>query len=252
MKTRMKTCALFLMAVSVLQGGEMITVRKSEERGHADHGWLVTHHTFSFADYYDADHMNFRTLRVINDDTVAPKKGFDTHAHKDMEILTYIMEGELEHKDTMDNHSRITQGELQLMSAGKGVQHSEYNPSKTAKVHLLQIWIQPEKKGLEPSYQQKSFASHKEGLKLVVSPDGADGSLSIHQDAKVYLGRFEKNKSAKLPVAKGRHAWIQVTKGNVAVNGVILKEGDGAQLSGEEAISLEAKDQSEFLLFDLS
>jgi quercetin 2,3-dioxygenase len=241
-----------LLASLLLHGGEMITVRKSEDRGKGDHGWLVTQHTFSFGDYYDEAHMNFRTLRVINDDTVAPKKGFEMHAHKDMEILTYVLEGSLEHKDTMDNHSVIARGDFQLMSAGSGVQHSEFNPSKNEKVHLLQIWIQPEKKGLEPSYQQKSFASHRNGLKLVVSPDGKEGSLKINQSAKVYLGRFDESKKVEFGLGKGRYAWIHVSKGNVAVNNVGLKEGDGAEISGEEKISIQSSKGSEFLLFDLS
>jgi hypothetical protein len=229
----------------------MITVRKSKERGHADHGWLVTQHTFSFADYYDPHHMEFRSLRVINEDRVAPKKGFDAHPHQNMEILTYVLEGVLEHKDTMGNHSQITPGEFQLMSAGTGVKHSEFNPSAKEPVHLLQIWIHPNKNGLEPSYQQKSFADHQDGLKKVVSPDGKDGSLKIHQDATIYWGRFAKAERVELPIASGRHAWIQVTKGNVRVNGVALQTGDGAKVSDEKMISLDADKGAEVLLFDL-
>lgn len=230
----------------------MIILRKGEERGQADHGWLVTQHTFSFADYYDPAHMNFRSLRVINEDRIAPKKGFGLHPHQNMEILTYVLEGILEHRDTLGNHSQITPGEFQLMSAGKGVQHSEYNPSTNMQVHLLQIWILPDKNGLEPSYQQKSFAPHQEGLKTVVSPDGRDGSLKIHCDATIHLGRFRKTQKVKFQLANGRHAWIQVTHGALRVNGVALQAGDGAQLSGEGAISLEADQGAEILLFDLS
>ncbi|HEY4254940.1 MAG TPA: pirin family protein [Chlamydiales bacterium] len=230
----------------------MITVRKSEERGQADHGWLQTQHTFSFADYYDLAHMNFRSLRVINEDVVAPKKGFGAHPHKDMEILTYILEGTLEHKDNMGNTSQMKAGEFQLMSAGLGVKHSEYNPSSKEKVHLLQIWILPKEKGITPNYQQKSFASHKDGFQLVVSPDGAEGSLRIHQDAKVYLGRFEAERKAMVPIAINRYAWIQVTRGEVSVDGIFLKSGDGAHfLLAKEAISVEPKTKAEILLFDL-
>lgn len=247
----MKHFSSLLLAVSMVQGGEMITVRKSQDRGHAEHGWLSTHHTFSFSDYYDPKFMGFRTLRVINEDVVAPTKGFDTHPHQDMEILTYILDGALEHKDTMGHHLQIKKGEFQLMTAGTGIKHSEFNPSKDKQVHLLQIWIQPEKKGLEPGYQQKNFGDHSNGLKLVVSREGTDDSLKIHQDAKIYLGRFEAGKKGEVSIASGRHAWIQLIRGELTVNGVALKQGDGASLSGEEAIRFTSLKPSEFLLFDL-
>lgn len=241
-----------MAAATTIFGGEMITVRKSEERGHAEHGWLTTDYTFSFADYHDPNFMGFRTLRVINQDLVDPAKGFDTHPHKDMEILTYILDGTIEHKDTMGNHAQIHKGEFQLMTAGSGVQHSEFNPSKKEKVHLLQIWIQPDKKGLAPEYQQKNFADHKNGLKLVVSPDGKDGSLKIHQNALVYLGRFSEAKEIHLPLTANRHAWIQLTQGSLAVNGIALKKGDGASVSGEKELRFKASPNTEFLLFDLN
>lgn len=168
-----------------------------------------------------------------------------------MEILTYILEGMLEHQDTMGNHSQIGKGEFQLMTAGTGIQHSEFNPSKKEKVHLLQIWIQPNQKGLTPSYQQESFANHQQGLKLVVSPNGREGSLKIHQDAKVYLGRFEKPEEMTFPFDEKRHAWIQVTRGEIIVNGILLKKGDGTSMSDEKKMSIQAKETSEFLLFDL-
>lgn len=247
----MKKWIFFCGLFTVLHGGEMINVRKSEERGHANHGWLVTHHTFSFSDYYDPDFMGFRSLRVINEDVVFPTKGFDTHPHDNMEILTYILEGTLEHKDTMGNHSQIKKGEFQLMAAGTGVKHSEFNPSKKEKVHLLQIWIVPDKKGHKPGYQQQNFSDHKHGLKLVVSPDGKEGSLRIHQNARIYLGRFEEAEETILELPADRHVWVQVTKGEVAVNGTGLGAGDGASASKQKKLSIAADAGSEFLLFDL-
>ncbi|OGN65460.1 MAG: quercetin 2,3-dioxygenase [Chlamydiae bacterium RIFCSPHIGHO2_12_FULL_49_9] len=230
----------------------MISVRKSEDRGHAEHGWLTTNHTFSFADYYDPHFMGFRTLRVINQDIIAAAKGFDTHPHKDMEILTYIIDGTIAHKDTMGNESQIQKGEFQLMSAGKGVQHSEFNPSKNKQTHLLQIWIQPEKKGLTPEYQQKSFAEHKQGLKLVVSPDGKEGSLKIHQDARIYLGRFDKAEKMSYATGSNRHVWVQLIHGSLNLNGESLKTGDGAFASYQKELIVEAEGGTEFLLFDLN
>lgn len=248
----MKKIMLFLMSAMVVNGGEMIAVRKSEDRGTADHGWLNTHYTFSFSDYYDPNFMGFRSLRVINEDVVDPTKGFDTHPHDNMEILTYILDGALEHKDTMGTHSQIKRGEFQLMTAGTGIKHSEFNPSKKDKVHLLQIWIVPDKKGLKPEYQQTNFADHKQGLKLVVSPEGKDGALKIHQDARIYLGRFESSQETELTLPTGRHAWVQVVRGNVNINGTDLKQGDGAAVSNKKKISIRADKGSEFLLFDLS
>ncbi|MBX7066163.1 MAG: pirin family protein [Parachlamydiales bacterium] len=229
----------------------MVTVRKSDERGKGDHGWLSTQYTFSFSEYYDSKYMGFRALRVINEDIVAATKGFDTHPHDNMEILTYIINGTLAHKDTMGNQSQITKGEFQLMSAGTGVQHSEFNPSQKEKVHLLQIWIQPNQKGLKPSYQQKSYDEHIQGLKLVVSPDGKEGSLKIHQDARIYLGRFQKAEEISLPIAN-RHVWIQMIKGTATVNGAPLHAGDGASVSNEKAVEIKTSANVEFLLFDLS
>lgn len=240
-----------LILIGLLLGGEMITVRKSEDRGHAEHGWLSTAYSFSFSDYYDPKFMGFKTLRVINQDVIDPKKGFGAHPHKDMEILTYILDGTLEHKDTMGNHSQIQKGEFQLMTAGSGVEHSEFNPSKDKKAHLLQIWIHPEKKGLTPGYQQKSFANHQEGLRLVVSPEGKEGSLKIHQDANIYLGRLKSGDEVGVSIAEGRHAWIQMIEGRLNVNGVALKPGDGASVSQEGKLTLKAAESSEFLLFDL-
>lgn len=247
----MKKIGLFLMGAMIVNGGEMIAIRKSEDRGHADHGWLSTQHTFSFGDYYDAKFMGFRTLKVMNEDVVEPTQGFDTHPHDNMEILTYILDGTLEHKDTIGNHSQIKKGEFQLMTAGTGIEHSEFNPSKKEKVHLLQIWIVPEKKGLKPEYQQTNFRDHKQGLKLVVSPEGKEGALKIHQNARIYLGRFQTNQEVELPVSPGQHAWLQVIRGKVNLNGTDLKQGDGASVSNEKKISIQANKDSEFLLFDL-
>lgn len=246
----MKKYALCLVALA-LQGGEMITVRKSEDRGQGDHEWLATQYTFSFADYYDENFTGFRSLRVINEDVIDPKKGFDTHPHKDMEILTYVIEGALEHKDSLGNHYQIKKGEFQIQTAGTGIQHSEYNPSKKEKVHLLQIWIQPEKKGLKPSYAQKSFADHQDGLKLVVSPDGAEGSLLIHQDARIYLGRLDEGEQVQAELGENRHGWVQVIEGQLDLNGVMLGKGDGAAVSGQKKVAFEADETAEFLLFDL-
>jgi redox-sensitive bicupin YhaK (pirin superfamily) len=245
----MKLIGIFLTTIMALNGGEMIAVRKSEDRGTSDLGWLSTHYTFSFSDYYDPNFMGFQTLRVINEDVVAPTKGFDTHPHNNMEILTYILDGTIEHKDTMGTHSQIKKGEFQLMTAGTGIKHSEFNPSEKDPVHLLQIWIVPEKKGLKPEYQQKSFADHRQGLKLVASPEGEGGALKIHQKAHIYLGRFESNE--EMEVALGTHAWIQVVRGQVKINGMALKQGDGASVTNEKTISIQADKGSELILFKL-
>lgn len=241
---------LFLLTTSALIGGEMVTVRKSQERGKANHGWLSSYHTFSFGEYFDSKFMGFSSLRVINEDVVAPTKGFDTHPHNNMEILTYVISGTLAHKDTMNNHSQIRPGEFQLMAAGTGIQHSEFNPSQKEKVHLLQIWILPDKKGITPSYQQKSFQDHTQGLKLVVSPNGQDGSLKIHQDAKIYLGRFKQAEKCTLSMPN-RHIWVQMISGNASINGAPLTPGDGAAISNEKSVDIQAAANSEFLLFDL-
>ena len=232
----------------------MITVRPSERRGHADHGWLDSHHTFSFADYYDPKHMGFRQLRVINDDRVAPGQGFGTHPHADMEIVSYVLSGALEHKDSMGTGSVIKPGDVQRMSAGTGVRHSEFNASKSEPVHFLQIWLMPSQRGIKPSYEQKTFpASEKQGrLRVVASPDGRDGSVTIHTDATIYAGLFAPGESAELSLAKGRHAWIHVAKGLLKVNGRDLSAGDGMALSEEESVKIEGLGQGEVLVFDLA
>ncbi len=238
------------LVTTVLFGGEMIAVRKSDERGKGDHGWLSTQYTFSFSNYYDPNFMGFHSLRVINEDVVVPTKGFDTHPHDNMEILTYVISGALAHKDTMDNQSEITEGEFQLMTAGTGIEHSEFNPSKKQPVHLLQIWIQPDQEGLEPSYQQKKFPNHSQGLKLVASPTAEGDSLKIHQDAKIYLGRFRKAESCSLSIAN-RNVWIQMIRGKAHVNGVSVTEGDGVAITKEKNLTIQAENNTEFLLFDL-
>jgi redox-sensitive bicupin YhaK (pirin superfamily) len=231
----------------------MINVRHAGERGHADHGWLDSHHTFSFADYHDPKYMGFRTLRVINEDRVAPGGGFPTHPHRDMEIVSYVLEGSLEHKDSMGTGSVIKPGDVQRMSAGTGVRHSEYNASKTEPVHFLQIWLLPGKQGIAPGYEQKSFSTaDKQGrLRLVASPEGKDGSVTVHTDTRLYAGVFAEGEEAQLPLSAERHAWVQVVRGKVRVNGKALEAGDGAAISGEEAVRLQGIDRGEALVFDL-
>ena len=231
----------------------MLTIRKAHERGHANHGWLDTWHTFSFADYYNPQEMGFGPLRVINDDTVQPGKGFGTHGHRDMEIITYVLEGALEHKDSMGNGSIIRPGNVQRMSAGQGVKHSEFNPSSDELVHLLQIWIEPNVMGVRPSYEEREFsADDKKGkLKLIASPDGRDGSVTIHQDALVYAGIFDAGDAAQLKLRAGRRAYVQVARGTVSVNGQELKTGDGAKMTGAGEIALGNGKGGEVLLFDL-
>ncbi len=233
----------------------MITIRPSEERGPADFGWLKARHSFSFGNYYDPRHMGFRNLRVINEDRVAAGAGFPTHGHRDMEIVTYLLDGELEHKDSMGNGEVIRPGEVQAMSAGTGVLHSEFNPSDSNPTHLLQIWLLPDKQGHTPRYDQKVFdrAEKLNQLRLVVSPDGADGSIFIHQDSKIYASILEAGKSVSLDLAPKRHAWVQVARGEVALGESVLKAGDGAAIS--DLAKLEIKgiaDASEFLVFDLN
>src|SRR5688572_22193948 len=200
----------------------MIQVRKSQDRGHADHGWLDTYHTFSFSTYQDPKHTRFRALRVMNEDFVAPGQGFGTHPHHDMEIVTYVLEGALEHKDSMGNGEVLYPGEFQRMSAGTGITHSEFNPSKTEPVHLYQIWLFPEQKGITPSYEQKRFpeSERQNRLRLVASRNAEDGSLTIHQDARIYLGSLDARKEVAHQLAQDRHAWLQVLRGNVSLNGV--------------------------------
>lgn len=232
----------------------MLTLRPATARGLADHGWLVSRHSFSFADYYDPAHMGFRALRVINEDRVSPARGFGTHGHRDMEILSYVLEGKLGHEDSLGTGSVIQPGDVQRMSAGTGVRHSEMNPSPDAPVHFLQIWLLPSKNGIAPSYEQKAFTdAEKRGrLRLVASPDGNDGSVLIHTDARLYAGLFDGGESAELELAPGRHAWVQVARGEIELNGQQLREGDGAALSDETRVSLREGRNSEVLVFDLA
>ena len=231
----------------------MIELRKSAERGYANHGWLDSHHSFSFADYYDARHMGFASLRVINEDVVQPGQGFGTHGHRDMEIITYILAGALEHKDSMGNGSIIRPGDVQRMSAGTGVRHSEFNASLDELVHLLQIWIEPAVTGIAPGYEEKHFdaASKRGRLRLIASGDGRDGSVTVHQDAAVYAALLDGAERATHALAPGRKAYVQVARGAVSVNGRALNAGDAVKLSGEPAIALANGTAAEVLLFDL-
>ena len=232
----------------------MIKIRRSDERGHANHGWLDTHYTFSFSDYYDPAFMGFRNLRVINEDRVAPDQGFPKHGHRDMEIITYVISGELSHRDSMGNGETIRPHEVQRMTAGTGVLHSEYS-SPTDETHLLQIWILPEQKNLTPGYEQKLFpAEEKHGkLRLVASKGGDDGSVHINQDVQLYSSILKNGESVTHELGQGRHAWIQLISGSLEVNGEILKAGDGAAVSDESSLKLRSlADSTEFLLFDLN
>jgi redox-sensitive bicupin YhaK (pirin superfamily) len=232
----------------------MIKVRKANERGHFNHGWLDTYHTFSFDQYYDPAHMGFRSLRVINEDRVAPKHGFPTHSHRDMEIITYILEGELRHEDSMGNGSVIRPGEVQRMTAGTGVAHSERNPSSDKEVHLLQIWIMPNQRGLAPGYEQKAFSEEERSgrLRLVASPDGSEGSVSINQDAKLFATILSAGQRVSHQLPNNRHAWIQVARGAVTVNGTQLDQGDGVAVSEESEVTIATGSGAEVLLFDLA
>ncbi len=231
----------------------MLTLRPAAERGHANHGWLDSWHSFSFADYRDPQHMHWGPLRVINEDRVNPGGGFGTHAHEDMEIITYVLDGELEHKDSMGNGSIIRPGDAQRMSAGRGVRHSEFNPSKSALVHFLQIWIIPDVRGIAPEYEQRNYAAaeRRGRLRQFASPDGAEGSLRIHQDARVYAGSFDGSESGRVALAGGRLGYVQIARGNAQVNGAPLAAGDGALLSDESEVSIERGQQAEVLVFDL-
>ena len=231
----------------------MLSLRRSEERGHANHGWLDTYHTFSFADYHDPAEMGFASLRVINDDRVQPGQGFGMHGHRDMEIITYILDGALEHKDSMGNGSVIRPGDVQRMSAGRGVLHSEFNPSRSEPVHLLQIWIEPNVRGIQPGYEEKRFndADKKGRLRLVASPDGREGSVTIHQDAFVYASLLDGGDAVNHRLAPGRKAYVHVARGVLEVNGVRLAGGDGLKVSDEDAIALANAKKAEVLLFDL-
>ena len=232
----------------------MITIRRGNERGHARHGWLDSHHTFSFADYYDEKFMGFSDLRVINDDWVVGGAGFGTHPHRDMEIISYVLEGSIEHKDSMGTGSVIRPGDVQRMSAGTGVSHSEYNPSRQNPVHFLQIWLEPAVTGIEPSYEQKFFApEEKRGkLRLVASPDGRDGSVLVHQDAKLYAALLDGDDRVSHQLANGRKAYVHVARGAATVNGQPLGAGDALKASGESEVLVENGDGAEILLFDMA
>ncbi|MCU0977470.1 MAG: pirin family protein [Steroidobacteraceae bacterium] len=231
----------------------MITLRPAAERGHANHGWLDSFHSFSFADYYDPAHMGFGPLRVINEDRVAPGKGFGTHGHRDMEIISYVLDGRLEHKDSLGNGSTMVPGDVQRMSAGTGVLHSEFNPAADSPVHFLQIWIEPARRGVAPSYEQVRIdAVAKRGrLALIASPDAAEGSVRIHQDARVYAGLFDGAEAATLRLASGRRAYVHVALGSAVVNGKALGAGDALRLTDEEAVRIESGRAAELLVFDL-
>ena len=231
----------------------MLRIRKANQRGHADHGWLNSFHTFSFADYYDPDQMGFRGLRVINEDRVKPGQGFGTHSHREMEIISYVLEGKLEHKDSIGTGAVITPGDVQRMSAGTGVSHSEFNGSKSEPVHFLQIWLMPAKAGVAPGYEQKAFAPNELSgkLRVVASPGSKDGSLALNSDATLYAGTFSAGQTGELGLAKGRHAWVQVARGKAKVNGAEVSAGDGVAISDESQIKLEGVADAELLVFDL-
>ena len=230
-----------------------MVIRRADERGHADHGWLDSHHTFSFADYYDPTHMGFRALRVINEDRVQPARGFGTHSHRDMEIVTYVLDGELAHKDSMGNQGVIRPGDVQRMSAGTGVTHSEFNGSSDRLVHFLQIWILPAQRGQSPGYEQKAFpeAERRGALRLIASPDGRDGSVTIHQDAAIYATLLGADQRASLELLPGRAAWIHVARGAATVHGQPLGAGDALALEEAGTVELVGRDTAEILVFDL-
>lgn len=232
----------------------MIQVRKASDRGHANHGWLNTYHTFSFSTYQDPKHVRFRSLRVMNEDWVAAGQGFGTHPHNDMEIVTYVLEGALEHRDSMGNGEVLRPGEFQRMSAGTGITHSEFNPSTTEPTHLYQIWLFPEQKGITPSYEQKRFdeSGRLNRLQLVASRDATEGSLLIHQDARIYLSQIQTNKTVTLELNSNRHAWLQVLRGSVTLNGESLQTSDGAAVSDEPKLEIQATTDAEIMLFDLA
>ena len=231
----------------------MLTLRAAAERGQDDHGWLETWHSFSFADYHDPAHLRFGPLRVLNEDIVQPGRGFETHGHRDMEILTWILEGALEHRDSMGNGSVIVPGDVQRMSAGRGVLHSEFNPSTEARLHLLQIWIHPELQGIEPSYEQTRFPTDERRgrLRLVASPDGALGSVRIRQQARVYAGLFDGDEQARLPLVAGRRAYVHVARGSIEVNGTRIGAGDALRIESEAAVELARGTLAEVLVLDL-
>lgn len=232
----------------------MYQLRKASERGHANYGWLDTYHTFSFSSYYDPQHMRFRNLRVMNEDFVAPGQGFGTHPHNDMEIVTYVLQGALEHRDSMGNGEVLRPGEFQRMSAGTGITHSEFNPSAAEPTHLYQIWLLPERKGIEPSYEQKKFdlGERMNRLRLVASPNGEDGSLTIHTQAKIYLSTVQSQKSVHLPIPSDKHIWLQQLSGTGVVQGHSLAAGDGLTISDEALMEYQATSESEILVFELA
>lgn len=232
----------------------MIQIRRSAERGHANHGWLDSYHSFSFADYYDEDHMQFGPLRVINEDRIAPGQGFGTHSHRDMEIVTYMLDGSLAHRDSMGNGSAIRPGDIQRMSAGTGVTHSEFNASKEAPAHLLQIWILPKRRGDAPGYEEKRFddADKRGRLRVVASPDGRDGSVTLHADASIYAGLIDGAEQVGFAVPGGRRVYVHVARGALTVNGEALAAGDAAMITSADRVSLEKGDAAEVLLFDLA
>ena len=232
----------------------MMEIRKSQERGYADHGWLKSYHSFSFADYFDPEHVEFGALRVINEDLVAPGQGFGTHGHSDMEIISYVLEGELAHKDSLGTGSVIAPGDVQRMSAGTGVRHSEFNPSRDAPVHFLQIWIQPDERGIAPSYEQKRFEpQEKRGrLRLIASPDAREGSVTIHQDAHVYAGLFDGGERAVHALDAGRRAYVHVARGSIEVNGQALAAGDAVKVVDAREVTLQNGSGAEVILFDLA
>ncbi len=232
----------------------MITLRPSEQRGYADHGWLQSHHSFSFAEYHDLAHMGFGPLRVINDDVIAPGRGFGMHGHRDMEIVTYVMQGSLSHKDSLGHGAAVLPGDVQRMSAGKGILHSEFNEEVQGPTHLLQIWIEPVERGLRPGYEQKNFSeADKRGrLRLVASPDGREGSVTIHSDASLYVGLFNGDEQAEQALNPARKAYVHMARGQALVNGQVLKAGDAMKLEGEPALSISQGQQAEVLVFDLA
>lgn len=231
----------------------MIAIRRGSERGHINHGWLDTYHTFSFGDYNDPRHVHFRSLRVINEDRVAPGQGFGMHPHRDMEIITFVLSGALEHRDSMGNHGVIRPGDVQYMAAGTGIEHSEFNPSATEPAHLMQIWIMPEKRHVPPRYEQRPFPALGEAGRLtrLASPDGCDGSIAINQDAAIFAATLRAGQSVRHDLAADRHAWIQVLRGEIEIDAMRLAAGDGAAVSDQSAVSIAAATEAELLLFDL-
>jgi quercetin 2,3-dioxygenase len=232
----------------------MVTLRPASQRGRTQIDWLDSRHTFSFGDYYEPDQMSFRSLRVINDDRVAPGAGFGTHGHRDMEIITYVLDGELEHRDSLGTGDVLRRGDIQRMTAGTGIRHSEFNPSKIEPVHFLQVWVLPERTGLPPSYEQKAFAeADKRGqLRLIAAPDGRDGALTIHQDVELFAAVLNANEIVAHDLQNGRSGWVQVARGQIELNGQLLGEGDGAAVAHERRIELKARTNAEVLLFDLA